>query len=202
MAVAAADRSADGLEAMIDGREHLWRGLSLETIQEVDTALDIDDLRIAARVALVVVKLQSAIRSKHQRKEYGKILQAHYIHLEEAEEASRKAQLEDGWALLERMQTEKDLMDAELLDGAMKHTSGLKSAPAIKDSKPMKKMGSFREAMEAISAANQAQAAAAAEHHEEMDEDDADARPYVEDGDVDDYDDDLSDIMTPKSTDE
>lgn len=182
MAGRAEGHSVEDLEATIDGKMHLWRGLSLETIRQVDDALEIDDLPVAARVALVVVKLQSALRAKHQRMEFGKILQAHYIRLEEEEEAARKRQLEDGFALLERMQTERDLMDAELLTGAMKHKSGLGTAPVIETSKPMKKFGSFRAAMEAMTVASKAEASAAALVEDEHEDDDADAQPY-EDGD-------------------
>ena len=118
------------IEDAIEGHS-LWRGLSGETIRDVRKALELDDDRVAAHVALVVVKLQAAIRTKHARSEYGKILQRHYIKMEEDRAAEERKRIEDSLAFLDRVQTEHDLYDARLLQGAMKKSASL-SVPVSK----------------------------------------------------------------------
>lgn len=101
-----------------------WRGITGEMMLDVADALELEPT-IAARVALVVVKLQASIRARAGRKEFGKILQKHYMELEEADRARERARFEEGLALLDRVNTERELMDARLLQEASKHAASL-----------------------------------------------------------------------------
>lgn len=107
----------------------LWHGISGELIVEVAEALELGtDYGTAARVALVVVKMQAGVRAKRGRRAYGEILQKHYMAVEAAQEEEDRKRLDDSMAFLERVQTEKDLLDASLLQGAMRHSSSLTAA--------------------------------------------------------------------------
>ena len=151
MAAARARRQSDSVLQRALVGDGLWHGISGELIVEVAEALELGtDYGTAARVALVVVKMQARVRAKRGRRAYGEILQKHYIAVEAAEAEEERRRLEDSMAFLERVQTEKDLMDASLLQGALRHSSSLTatSKPYFeKQSLGAGRPKSFREAM-------------------------------------------------------
>lgn len=129
MAAARARRQSDSVLQKALVGDGLWHGISGELIVEVAEALELGaDYGTAARVALVVVKLQAGVRAKRGRRAYGEILQKHYMAEEAAQAEEERRRLDDSMAFLERVQTEKDLLDASLLQGAMRHSSSLTAA--------------------------------------------------------------------------
>jgi hypothetical protein len=132
---------ADPTEAAIRDacREHkLWRGVSGDTILHTARSLGLRDWKVAARVALVVVKLQAAIRTREQRKAYGVILQHHYEEMEEASMDEEKRRLEESMAFLERINTERDLADTQMLRNRSSHLHAEPTKVLADDKSPPK----------------------------------------------------------------
>ena len=128
MSAAPREHTPKEVEEALHGKQ-LFRGVSGQHILETARALEIRDFRVAAVVAVAITRMQANLKMHRERKHYGEMLFDKYLHEEEAQRDEERRKIEEGMKLLERRQTERDLLDERLLRGVRSKESGLKQAP-------------------------------------------------------------------------